>query len=409
MKGRICVVFVSLIFLFSCEQQGVDSMEKTASMILGNPNYPAISYGGYRERTRDVQPSVDDAKEDMRILHAAGFRILRTYDTHLDLAKNTLEAIKQIKTEDPSFEMYVMLGAWITAANPNTDNVIHNQEDYDFNKYEIDETVRLANLYPDIVKVIAVGNEAMVHWATSYFVTPDIILKWVNYLQGLKKTNQLPENLWITSSDDFSSWGGGGAEYHTNELNELIQAVDFISMHTYPFHNTHYNPYFWQYSDTTDQEKQINELMQNAKNFAKDQFLAVRKYIDSIDKTKSIHIGETGWATVDTYLYGATGSRAADEYKQAIYFKHMQDLCNELSISCFYFSAFDEPWKDYANIDGSENHFGLFTVDGRATYALWEMVDNEIFKDLNRGKNSILKSFDGDKDLMMGGVDVPEK
>ena len=409
MKGSICVVFVSLIFLFSCEQQGVDSMEKTASMILGNPNYPAISYGGYRERTRDVQPSVDDAKEDMRILHAAGFRILRTYDTHLDLAKNTLEAIKQIKTEDPSFEMYVMLGAWITAANPNTDNVIHNQEDYDFNKYEIDETVRLANLYPDIVKVIAVGNEAMVHWATSYFVTPDIILKWVNYLQGLKQTNQLPENLWITSSDDFSSWGGGGAEYHTNELNELIQAVDFISMHTYPFHNTHYNPYFWQYSDTTDQEKQINELMQNAKNFAKDQFLAVRKYIDSIDKTKSIHIGETGWATVDTYLYGATGSRAADEYKQAIYFKHMQDLCNELSISCFYFSAFDEPWKDYANIDGSENHFGLFTVDGRAKYALWEMVDNEIFKDLNRGKNSILKSFDGDKDLMMGGVDVPEK
>lgn len=409
MKGSICVVFVSLTFLFSCEQQGVDSMEKTASMILGNPNYPAISYGGYRERTRDVQPSVDDAKEDMRILHAAGFRILRTYDTHLDLAKNTLEAIKQIKTEDPSFEMYVMLGAWITAANPNTDNVIHNQEDYDFNKYEIDETVRLANLYPDIVKVIAVGNEAMVHWATSYFVTPDIILKWVNYLQGLKKTNQLPENLWITSSDDFSSWGGGGAEYHTNELNELIQAVDFISMHTYPFHNTHYNPYFWQYSDTTDQEKQINELMQNAKNFAKDQFLAVRKYIDSIDKTKSIHIGETGWATVDTYLYGATGSRAADEYKQAIYFKHMQDLCNELSISCFYFSAFDEPWKDYANIDGSENHFGLFTVDGRAKYALWEMVDNEIFKDLNRGKNSILKSFDGDKDLMMGGVNVPEK
>jgi len=409
MKGSICVVFASLIFLFSCEQQGVDSMEKTASMILGNPDYPAISYGGYRERTRDVQPSIDDAKEDMRILHAAGFRILRTYDTHLDLAKNTLEAIKQIKTEDPSFEMYVMLGAWITAANPNTDNVIHNQEDYDFNKYEIDETIRLANLYPDIVKVIAVGNEAMVHWATSYFVTPDIILKWVNYLQELKKTNQLPENLWITSSDDFSSWGGGGAEYHTNELNELIQAVDFISMHTYPFHNTHYNPYFWQYGDTTDQEKQIDELMQNAKNFAKNQFLAVRKYIDTIDKTKSIHIGETGWATVDTYLYGTTGSRAADEYKQAIYFKHMQDLCNELSISCFYFSAFDEPWKDYANIDGSENHFGLFTVDGRAKYALWEMVDNEIFKDLNRGKNSILKSFDGDKDLMMGGVDVPEK
>lgn len=384
-------------------------MNKSAKEFIGNPDYPAISYGGYRGKSREDQPTIEEIKEDLYIMHAQGFRVFRTYDLHHPFAENTLKAIREIKQVDNNFEMYVMLGAWITAANPNTDNVIHSQEDYDFNKYEIDETVRLANLYPDIVKVIAVGNEAMVHWATSYFVTPDIILKWVNYLQGLKKTNQLPENLWITSSDDFSSWGGGGAEYHTNELNELIQAVDFISMHTYPFHNTHYNPYFWQYSDTTDQEKQINELMQNAKNFAKDQFLAVRKYIDSIDKTKSIHIGETGWATVDTYLYGATGSRAADEYKQAIYFKHMQDLCNELSISCFYFSAFDEPWKDYANIDGSENHFGLFTVDGRAKYALWEMVDNEIFKDLNRGKNSILKSFDGDKDLMMGGVDVPEK
>jgi hypothetical protein len=40
------------------------------------------------------------------------------------------------------------------------------------NAIEIDEAVRLANQYPDIVKVIAVGNEAMVKWAASYYVQP---------------------------------------------------------------------------------------------------------------------------------------------------------------------------------------------------------------------------------------------
>ncbi|MDZ7647319.1 MAG: hypothetical protein U5K54_09140 [Cytophagales bacterium] len=63
--------------------------------------------------------------------------------------------------------------------------------------------------------------------------------------RSLKASGKLPKDLWITSSDDFSSWGGGDALYHTKELEELVKAVDYISMHTYPYHNTHYNPDFW--------------------------------------------------------------------------------------------------------------------------------------------------------------------
>ncbi len=57
--------------------------------------------------------------------------------------------------------------------------------------------------------MIAVGNEAMVKWATAYYVQPSVILKWVNHLQDLKKKGELPKDLWITSSDNFASWGGG--------------------------------------------------------------------------------------------------------------------------------------------------------------------------------------------------------
>ncbi|MBP9198253.1 MAG: glycosyl hydrolase family 17, partial [Saprospiraceae bacterium] len=230
----------------------------TAEKLLGNPEYQAICYGGYRTKTREVQPTLAQLKEDMIILEAMNIKFIRTYNVHYDEVKNLLKVISDLKKERPGFEMYVMLGAWIDCKNAFTEyQPIHDQES-DRNAVEIEEAVRLANQYPDIVKVIAVGNEAMVKWATSYFVTPNIILKWVNYLQDLKKENKLPKDLWITSSDNFASWGGGDTIYHVKELIELYHAVDYVSIHTYPMHDTHYNPVFWGVNEDDDQltEKQ---------------------------------------------------------------------------------------------------------------------------------------------------------
>lgn len=93
--------------------------------------------------------------------------------------------------------------------------------------------------------MISVGNEARVKWATAYFVQPNIVLKWVNYLQNLKKENKLDKDLWITSSDNFASWGGGDTTYHSKDMEKLIKAVDYVSIHTYPVLDTHYDPEFW--------------------------------------------------------------------------------------------------------------------------------------------------------------------
>ena len=141
--------------------------------------------------------------------------------------------------------MYVMLGAWIECEGAYTPTANHQAGNIDQNTAEIKEAVKLAQGYPDIIKIIAVGNEAMVHWATSYYVNPKEILYWVNYLQTLKKDHQLPPYLCITSSDNFESWGGGNKAYHQEDLIALIKAVDFVSIHTYPFHDSFYNPSFW--------------------------------------------------------------------------------------------------------------------------------------------------------------------
>jgi exo-beta-1,3-glucanase (GH17 family) len=304
-----------------------------------------------------------------------------------------------------------MLGAWIDCKNAWTDKVPNHEVESEQNRREIERAVALANKYPDIIKIIAVGNEAMVKWAASYFVQPDIILKWVNHLQDLKKFDKLPKDLWITSSDNFASWGGGGAEYHGENLEKLIKAVDYISVHTYPMHDTHYNPVFWgvlEFESALSKEEKINAAMIRAKNYAKTQYNSVQNYVKSLGVDKPIHIGETGWASASNDLYGVSGSKATDEYKEGLYYQLMREWTNEAGVSCFYFEAFDEAWKDANNPEGSENHFGLFDINGQVKYALWDLVDQGIFKGLTRGGNPITKTYNGNKEELLIEVLVPK-
>ncbi|NBC58441.1 MAG: glycosyl hydrolase family 17 [Bacteroidetes bacterium] len=412
-------ILICLILLVSCKNKSEDqkpmqnqkSKDLTAKAILSNPDYLAISYGGYRQNTRDKQPTIAQLKQDLKILDALGIKILRTYNVRLPHAANVLKAIKELKSENPEFEMYVMLGAWIDCKNAWTDKPLNHNVGSVNNKEEINRAVELANMYPDIVKVIAVGNEAMVKWAALYYVEPHIILKWVKYLQNLKKEGQLDKNLWITSSDNFASWGGGSPEYHTPELNELIRAVDYLSIHTYPMHDTHYNPSFW---GVLPKEKKLNNLkildkvMNRALSYAVSQYDSVVNYMESQGVQKQVHIGETGWASLSNHLYGEKGSKATDEYKQALYYNKIRAWSKKNKVACFYFEAFDEPWKAAHNPLDSENHFGLFTVDGKAKYVLWDEVDQGLFKNLKRGKNTIKKTYGGQREDLLLDVSIPD-
>ncbi len=393
--------------------QSVQSTKKrnvTAKDILGNKNYLAICYEGYREKSRDLQPTISELQEDLKILSAMGIKIVRTYNVQLAHASNLLKAIYELKKADPKFEMYVMLGAWIDCKNAWTDQAPDHDIESEQNAGEIGRAVALANQYPDIVKILAVGNEAMVRWAASYYVQPSVILKWVNHVQSLKAEGKLPKELWITCSDDFASWGGGDPSYHTEDLEKIIKAVDYISMHTYPYHNTHYNPNFWR---VPAEESKLSEVekadaaMARARDFAKAQYDSVASYVKSLGVSKPIHIGETGWASISDGFYGREGSRATDEYKQGKYYQLMREWTNDSGISCFFFEAFDEQWKDAVNPNGSENHFGLFKLNGEAKYPLWKLVDQGVFKNLTRGGNPITKTYNGDEKKLTDEVLAP--
>jgi exo-beta-1,3-glucanase (GH17 family) len=380
--------------------------------LLGNNKYPAISYSGYRTLTRTAEncPTVKEFQEDMKILSAMGIKLLRTYDAkEFPQSARILQAIRELKQANSGFEMYVMLGAWIQCKGAYGAAPDHSQEDAQWNKREIDGAIELARQYPDIVKFIAVGNEAMVTWQ-AHFVPASVILKWVNYLKEARTAGKMPAKTLVTTSDNWAALGG--AENYRNEtLAELLRQIDFVSLHTYAFHDTYYDQTF-QWSVQPDEislpvAEQAFHAVKRAVAHQVAQYEAVKDYMEKIGiQNKQIHIGETGWASLDNSHYGDKGTCAADEYKTGLFYDGIRKWAADSNLTCFYFEAFDEPWKS-GGTEGSEGHFGLFTVDGKAKYPLWGLVDRGVFNGLTRGGNTITKTDDGNTAVLLEKAKAP--
>ena len=220
----------------------------------------------------------------------------------------------------------------------------------------------------------------------------------------------MPSDQWGSSFDKFAAWGGGDSLYHTDDLDSLIEAVDYISIHTYPMHDTHYNPVFWgiEASEyTLNKEEQILKAMERARDYAIHQYTSVVEYMHLKGFDKPVHIGETGWASMCNEKYGPNGSKATDEYKSGLYFQLIHEWCNAHNIKCFYFEAFDEQWKDNGNPFGSENHFGLINLNGEVKYALWPMVDNGAFNGLTRDSMPLVKTYKGNVNALLDSIHIP--
>ena len=115
--SKILWLFMALMLFDGCgeksnkKSEDKSETEKTerkslaAAEILGNPDYPGVSFGGYRHADHDIEPTLEELKDDMKILHAAGIRVVRTYKVHLPHASNVLKAISELKEEDENLSL----------------------------------------------------------------------------------------------------------------------------------------------------------------------------------------------------------------------------------------------------------------------------------------------------------------
>ena len=292
--------------------------------VLNIPKGNAICYSGFREGQQPggEVPTYAQIKEDLLILQD-DWKYLRLYDCDQH-ADTVLEVIEKEK-----LDFKVMLGAYIVAEMNNHGcpwggtsfsevELIQNKA---YNSDRIDQLIERANTYPDIICSLSAGNEACVDW-TDHYVPVESVIK---YIERIKAQAKQP----VTFCENYVPW--------LNKLKPLVDAVDFISIHTYPV---------WEY-------KNIHEALE----YTKQNYYAVADmYPDTV-----VVITEAGWAT-NSNGRGIDAHNVSEEL-QKTYYNDLVDWCNEDDILTFVFEAFDEPWKGSPEPNEPEKHWGLFKVD----------------------------------------------
>lgn len=304
----------------------------------------AICYSGYREGqspNTGIYPSYEQIKEDLLILQN-NWKYIRIYDCS-EHAEIILDVIEKEK-----LDIKVMLGAYIGAEMNNFGcpwggvySEAELEENRNKNQDEILKLIFLANKYPEIIFSLSVGNEATVDW-TDHFVSVE---KLIEYVRMIKKSTKQP----VTFCENYVPWH--------SKLRELVDELDFISIHTYPV---------WEY-------KNIHEALE----YTKQNYYGVA----DIYPHKTVVITEAGWAT-NSNGRGINPENVSEDLQQA-YYHDLVNWSKEEGILTFVFEAFDEPWKGSHEVLEPEKHWGLFTVDRRPKTVMQEYYPELRKKELN--------------------------
>jgi exo-beta-1,3-glucanase (GH17 family) len=287
--------------------------------------------------------------QDLRLLQDGGFTLIRLFNSSDAMAKVILETIK-----NNNLDIKVMLGVWIQSGNPGG-----------INEAEIARAVSLANNYKSIVLALSVGNETMVNWSFN----PVSVADMVKYINAVRSQVTQP----VTTDDN---WAFFAKANNNQEPKAILNAVDFVAMHTYPLADSVHDANKWNWQQTDKPANLRAEAMMDAAiAAAKSDFNAVRSYMDSLGLTNTpIVIGETGWKAVAS---GGENYRA-HPVNQKMYFERLTAWSNSSAAakpkSIFYFVAFDEPWKK------ADDKWGLFNVDRKARYVVQSLYPNSIWE-----------------------------
>ena len=322
----LVVTFTVLVAGCSDSTSIVEIKQTRGDLLAGE--VMAISYSGFREGQHPdrgngaVNPGSADILEDLEILVAHDFKLIRLYDS----GENSLATLELIRQHD--LPIKVLLGMWLEAEFSNHEGcawlhepILESElaENTLRNVAEVKRGIELAGEFDDIIVAVNVGNEALVSWNDHMVPLQNVIA----YVRQVKEAIEQP----VTVADNYVWWIEDGAP--------LAAEVDFIGVHTYAA---------WE-------EKTIDEAL--------DYTIENMEGVHSAHPDKPVAILEAGWATVAIEF----GDRA-NEADQARYYRELKDWATKSNVTVFFFEAFDEPWKgDPAVPLGAEKHWGIFNVD----------------------------------------------
>ncbi len=310
----------------------------------------AVSYSPYRTDKRETEVvTAANVLTDLQLLQTGGFTLIRLFDSSDAVAKLVLQTI-----QSNNLDIKVMLGVWIQSGNATTAN-----------NAEIARAVALANTYKSIVLALSVGNETMVNWSFNAVPVADM----VKYINAVRSQVTQP----VTTDDNWAFF----AKATGNQDPKLVlNAIDFVAMHTYPLADSIHDANKWNWQQTSvAANARATAMMDAALGAAQSDFAAVRANMDNLGlNSMPIVIGETGWKAI------ASGNESyrAHPVNQKMYFDRLTSWLSASTTakpkSIFYFEAFDEPWKQ------ADDNWGLFNVSRKARYVVQSLYPSSTWE-----------------------------
>ena len=267
-----------------------------------------ISYAPFRgsQSPLDLSTRIAPAQIDQDLAQLAKLTdCVRTYS--VDFGLDQVPEIAQ------RHSLKVLLGLWVSSHTDRT-------------QYQISTGIALANRFPNVVRAVIVGNEALLRGE----VSPQTLAEMI---RGVKARVKMP----VTYADVWEFW---------LRYRELASAVDFITIHILPY---------WEDDPV-------------AASAAADHVDAIRRQVADNFPGKEIVIGEVGWPSAGRMREGALPSPA----DQARVLADVLARGKREKFRVNVIEAFDQPWK--RALEGTVGgHWGLLDDATRTPKFVWGM------------------------------------
>lgn len=271
-----------------------------------------LSYTPFRDRESPFdsgpQTRLDTARieEDMQLL-AGHTSCIRVYATG---------GMEQIPAVAQKHGMQVLMGAWVSADAAAT-------------RQEIEALVKIAHAYPETIRGVLVGNEALLRRD----IAPDAL---VALLEEVKQRVAQP----VSYADVW--------EFHLGNP-QVAAASEFVTIHILPY---------WE-----DRPVAIDEAIAHVR--------AIRRHVSERLPGKTVLIGESGWPSAGRMRAGALPSRV----NAARFLRGFAAAAHAEGWDYNLIEAFDQPWK--RRLEGAVGgYWGLFDTARQDKHLLRGDVSN---------------------------------
>lgn len=306
MKITRLMVFVVLAIAANALLAWLSNLPHDAGADIPDGKLSSVSFAPFREGQSPLTaifPTPEQIDADLRML-ADETRAVRTYAS--------LGGLSDVPALAQKYGLKVIQGAWLSFFTMEKEN-----------RAEVEQLIRAANAYPDVIQRVIVGNEVLLRGEMP-------AEKLIEYIREVKRAVKQP----VSYADVWSFY---------MQHPEVAQEVDFITVHILPY---------WEDEPLTIEqaERHIEHIYQK---------------IHAAFPDKPILIGESGWPSAGRQRGGAVPSVV----NAATFIRALVQTANKNGFDYNIVEAFNQPWK--SKLEGVVGaNWGLYSVQREAVFPL---------------------------------------